>query len=73
MQGEKFDRNGDYIKKWCPELKHVPNEYLHKPWEMSEELQKEKKIILGKTYPFPIVKHEEARKSALRAFQELKK
>ena len=73
LQGEKFDRNGDYIKKWCPELKHVPNEYLHKPWEMSEELQKEKKIILGKTYPFPIVKHEEARKSALRAFQELKK
>jgi len=73
LQGEKFDRNGDYIKKWCPELKNVPNEYLHKPWEMSEELQKEKNIILGKTYPFPIVKHEEARNSALRAFQELKK
>lgn len=73
LQGEKFDGNGDYIKKWCPELKNIPNEFLHKPWEMSEVLQEEKNIILGKTYPFPIVKHEEARNSALRAFQELKK
>jgi deoxyribodipyrimidine photolyase len=40
---------------------------------MPEELQKEKDIIIGKTYPFPIVKHEEARNLALKAFQELKK
>jgi deoxyribodipyrimidine photo-lyase len=73
LQGEKFDSNGDYVKKWCPELKNISNEFLHKPWEMPEEVQKEKNIIIGKTYPFPIVKHEEARNSALRAFQELKK
>ena len=73
LQGEKFDSNGNYIKKWCPELNNLPNEFLHKPWEMPEELQKEKKIIIGKTYPFPIVKHEEARNSALKAFQDLKK
>jgi deoxyribodipyrimidine photo-lyase len=40
---------------------------------MPEELQKEKNIIIGKTYPFPIVKHKEARNSALKAFQDLKK
>lgn len=73
LQGEKFDTKGDYIKKWCPELKNIPNEFLHKPWEMPEELQKEKNIILGKTYPLPIVKHEEARNLALKAFQDLKK
>jgi deoxyribodipyrimidine photo-lyase len=73
LQGEKFDAKGDYIKKWCPELKNIPNEFLHKPWEMPEELQKEKNIILGKTYPLPIVKHEEARNLALKAFQDLKK
>ena len=73
LQGEKFDTNGDYVKKWCPELKNIPNEFLHKPWEMPEEMQKEKNILIGKTYPFPIVKHEEARNSALRAFQELRK
>jgi len=65
--------NGNYIKKWCPELNNLPNEFLHKPWEMPEELQMEKNIIIGKTYPFPIVKHEEARNSALKAFQDLKK
>jgi deoxyribodipyrimidine photo-lyase len=73
LQGEKFDSNGNYIKKWCPELNNLPNEFLHKPWEMPEELQKEKDIIIGKTYPFPIVKHEEARNLALKAFQDLKK
>jgi deoxyribodipyrimidine photo-lyase len=73
LQGEKFDANGNYIKKWCPELNNLPNEFLHKPWEMPEELQKEKNIIIGKTYPFPIVKHKEARNSALKAFQDLKK
>jgi deoxyribodipyrimidine photo-lyase len=73
LQGEKFDTKGNYIKKWCPELKNIPNEFLHKPWEMPEELQKEKNIILGKTYPLPIVKHEEARNLALKAFQDLKK
>jgi deoxyribodipyrimidine photo-lyase len=73
LQGEKFDANGNYIKKWCPELNNLPNEFLHKPWEMPEELQMEKNIIIGKTYPFPIVKHEEARNSALKAFQDLKK
>ena len=45
LQGEKFDANGYYIKKWCPELNNLPNEFLHKPWEMPEELQKEKDII----------------------------
>jgi deoxyribodipyrimidine photo-lyase len=73
LQGEKFDSNGNYIKKWCPELNNLPNEFLHKPWEMPEELQKEKNIIIGKIYPFPIVKHEDARNSALQAFQDLKK
>jgi deoxyribodipyrimidine photo-lyase len=73
LQGEKFDSNGNYIKKWCPELNNLPNEFLHKPWEMPEELQMEKNIIIGTTYPFPIVKHEEARNSALKAFQDLKK
>jgi deoxyribodipyrimidine photo-lyase len=73
LQGEKFDPNGDYIKKWCPELNNLPNKFLHKPWEMPEELQKEKNILIGKTYPFPIVKHEDARNSALQAFKDLKK
>ncbi len=34
LQGEKFDKEGNYVKKWVPELKNVPNKFIHKPWEM---------------------------------------
>ena len=32
-QGEKFDKNGEYIREWVPELKDMPNKYIHKPWK----------------------------------------
>jgi deoxyribodipyrimidine photo-lyase len=73
LQGEKFDPKGTYVKKWCKELSNVPDEFIHQPWNMSEELQKEVKVIIGKDYPKPIVNHEEARKKALDAFFKLKK
>ena len=67
LQGEKFDKNGDYIREWIPELKFVPNKFIHKPWEI-----KDKKILdLGKDYPNPIVNHETARAKALNAFKKI--
>ena len=73
LQGEKFDKNGDYVKKWVPELKNVPNKFIHKPWEMELRYQEVIKTIIGKDYPNPIVVHEKARAAALEAFQSLKK
>ena len=73
LQGEKFDKNGLYTKKWIPELKNVPNEFLYKPWELEKKYQEEIKIIIGKDYPNPIVEHTAARNAALEAFQSLKK
>ena len=73
LQGEKFDKNGDYVKKWVPELKNVPNKFIHKPWEMELRYQEVIKTIIGKDYPNPIVVHEQARAAALEAFQSLKK
>ena len=67
LQGEKFDKNGDYVIKWVPELKNVPKKYLHKPWELNDE----KILKLGKDYPFPIVVHEKARLKALDAFKKI--
>jgi deoxyribodipyrimidine photo-lyase len=67
LQGEKFDKEGDYVKKWIPELKHVPKKYIHKPWEIKDE----KNFKLGKDYPFPLVKHEIARAKALNAFKQI--
>ncbi len=66
LQGEKFDKEGGYVKKWVPELKNLPNKFIHKPWEYSGD-----DLKLGKDYPYPIVKHEEARAKALNAFKKI--
>jgi len=67
LQGEKFDKEGDYVKKWIPELKNISKKFIHKPWELKDE----KDFKLGRDYPFPIVKHEEARAKALSAFKKI--
>ena len=70
LQGEKFDKKGIYVKKWVKELQEVPEEFIHKPWEMDVKI---KSFELGKHYPFPIVDHQKARESALKAFNSIKK
>ena len=67
LQGEKFDKEGEYVKKWVPELKNVPKKYIHRPWELKDE----KIIKIGKDYPKPIVIHEKARERALKAFKKI--
>jgi deoxyribodipyrimidine photo-lyase len=66
LQGEKFDKEGEYVKKWVPELKNLSKKFIHKPWELKDE-----KFKLGRDYPHPIVKHEEARTKALNAFKRI--
>ena len=73
LQGEKFDKEGLYVKKWVPELSRVPSKFIHKPWEMELKYQEAIKTIIGEHYPKPIVIHEKARAAALEAFQSLKK
>jgi deoxyribodipyrimidine photo-lyase len=70
LQGEKFDSKGEYIKKWVPELKNIPLEFIHKPWELNKKIEN---FELGKDYPLPIVNHKKARELALSAFQKIKK
>ncbi|MES5955649.1 deoxyribodipyrimidine photo-lyase [Bacillus fungorum] len=71
-QGEKFDKNGEYIRRWVPELKDIPNKYIHKPWEAPEHVLQKANIKLGDTYPFPIVDHKAARERALCAYKSMK-
>ncbi|MDC1096247.1 deoxyribodipyrimidine photo-lyase [Pelagibacteraceae bacterium] len=70
LQGEKFDANGKYVKKWIPELGQLPDKFIHKPWEMETKI---KNFELGKNYPHPIVNHKEAREAALNSFKKIKK
>ena len=73
LQGEKFDPDGTYVKKWLPALKNIPKKYIHKPWELSLNQQAEAGCIIGKHYPSPIVELKSARTRALMAYDSLTK
>ena len=72
LQGEKFDKEGDYVRRWVPELAAMPNKFIHKPWQAPVETLLSAKVSLGTTYPHPIVDHGAARDAALDAFRSLK-
>ena len=71
-QGEKFDRKGEYTRKYVPELADLSDKYLFKPWKAPEKILEEGGIRLGKDYPFPIVDISMSRKEALEAYNTLK-
>ena len=70
-QGKKFDPNGDYVRRWCPELAGLPNEIIHEPFKAELKTLAQAGITLGSTYPFPIVDHDEARKAALDGYKKV--
>jgi deoxyribodipyrimidine photo-lyase len=72
IQGEKFDADGNYVRKFVPELKDMPAKFIHRPWEAPLLVLKAADVVLGKTYPAPIVDHATARDRALEAFKSLK-
>lgn len=71
LQGEKFDKQGRYVRKWCPELNDVPDKFLHKPWDAPPMTLQQAGVTLGENYPEPIVDHKEARERALDALSQI--
>ncbi len=72
-QGQKFDPEGRYIRRWIPELAKLPAPWIFRPWEAPTTLLAQAGVRIGKSYPRPIVDHAKARERALAAYYSLRK
>jgi deoxyribodipyrimidine photo-lyase len=72
LQAEKFDPDGAYVRRWVPELGQLAAPDIHAPWRAPGETLARAAVVLGKTYPQPIVDHASARARALAAFAEMR-
>lgn len=61
FEGYKFDPNGEYVRRWLPELSRLPTEWIHHPWNAPESVLQAAGIELGSNYPRPIVGLDEAK------------
>lgn len=71
-QGQKFDPDGDYVRRWCPELSKLDKASIHAPWKAKPMELSAAGVTLGDDYPEPMVDHKEAREAALEAFEKVK-
>jgi deoxyribodipyrimidine photo-lyase len=67
-QGRKFDPDGNYVRRWCPELARLPTPYVHAPFDAPPSVLEAAGVVLGKTYALPLVEHMAARRGALEAY-----
>ena len=61
LQGRKFDPEGNYVRRWIPEIKKLPSRVIHSPWELPHP---------PKNYPSPIIDHAWARKRVLSVYAD---
>lgn len=71
-QSEKFDKQGNYIRAFVPELSDLPTKYLHDPSNAPDEILQQAGVVLGQTYPKAIVDLKTSRQQALEAYQKIK-
>ena len=72
IQGEKFDADGAYVRHWVPEIARLPDRWLHRPWEATDEVLSAAGVVLGDNYPRPLVDHRQAREASMSAYQQIR-
>jgi deoxyribodipyrimidine photo-lyase len=65
LQGEKFDADGSYVRRWVPELAGLPARWIHAPAQAPADVLTRAAVVIGREYPAPIVDHSEARERFL--------
>ena len=68
-QGEKFDADGGYVRRFVPELARLPNKYVHAPWTAPAGVLASAGVVLGRDYPEPIIGLAEGRDRALEVYR----
>jgi deoxyribodipyrimidine photo-lyase len=68
-QQRRFDPEGSYVRRYVPELRRVPHQYLAEPANMPADLQRQVGCVIGVDYPEPIVDHAAARLRALARYR----
>jgi deoxyribodipyrimidine photo-lyase len=69
LQGERFDPDGEYIRRWVPELRPLTAGEIHAPWQLPPDRQAALGVRIGGTYPAPLIEHSFARQRALDAYR----
>ncbi len=68
-QGERWDPEGAYVRRWVPELERLPARWVHQPWAAPEAVLREAGVRIGDSYPAPMVDLATARTRALAAYR----
>jgi deoxyribodipyrimidine photo-lyase len=68
-QQQKFDPEGEYVRRWVPELRDVPGAQLATPWDMSDDEQQQAGCVIGRDYPAPVVDHAHERRRAIERYR----
>ncbi|HYN77961.1 MAG TPA: deoxyribodipyrimidine photo-lyase [Lamprocystis sp. (in: g-proteobacteria)] len=71
-QGERFDPQGAYVRRWCPELSRLPDKWIHQPWAAPAPILRAAGLTLGADYPAPVADLARSRLEALAGYEAIK-